>query len=240
MSEGYIRWVRRELARHGLRRPIWDMEARSEPRLVFNRLVQFHPQLVVPNGRAVLRALQRPGSPRHASAVRWYRAEQARVLTKVFVCRFAAGFEKVFMGMPHDWDRSLARFTVANPYIGLASADGRPWPAFHAMRLLVQYLDHFRTARRMRAPEGVALYRFDFANNRPAVWVAWLEEQQPRSLDDPLPVRAVTLPGISGTVRVLTIPTEGDQTTELHMGSRGAVLRLKLSPTPVLIVPAPR
>ena len=236
-SQGYMAWVRQTLEASGFDPDsvtIWDMEARSEPRLTYNQYVQFHPELTIPDGEEILQAMKKSSDPLHAQAVAWYRAEQSRVLVKVFVTRFAAGFEKVFMGMPNDWDKSLAALAVRNPFIGLTDSDGDPWPAFYAYKLLVEKLDGFAQAEKMSAPPGVELYRFTFDDGRPAVWVAWLWEDEVRGMNDPLPTRQAHL-DIPGPVTMYTIPTTSDayETVRLEGGPDGLVV--ELSPEPVLL-----
>jgi len=238
MSAGYICWVRRELAKHGVKRPIWDMEARSEPRLVFNRVLQFHAELTVPGGRRLLRELKRGSGPDYERAMKWYRAEQARVLVQVFVARFAAGFEKVFMGMPNDWDRSLSALTVSNPFIGICDRTGKPWPAFYALRMLVEQLDGFQRAERVEGPAGVELYRFSFGGGRPERWVAWLAEDHTRGPDEPLPQRTVRLAAVKGPVRIWRTPVRAEPPHAQRAGEPGKPLVLTITPMPVLIEPA--
>jgi len=241
-SEGYMAWVRQTLEASGFDPDsitIWDMEARSEPRLTYNEYVQFHPELTIPDGEQVLCALKNPDGCgigySHEAAEAWYRAEQSRVLVKVFVTRFAAGFEKVFMGMPNDWDQSLAALTVQNPFMGLTSADGEPWPAFYALKLLVQKLDGFAQAEKMPAESGVELYRFTFDDGRSPVWVAWLWEDEVRGMNDPLPTREVRL-DIPGPVTVYTIPTTADGSYEtLHLEGSPDGIVVELSPEPILL-----
>jgi hypothetical protein len=234
-SEGYMAWVRQELEDNGLSTTIWDMEARSEPRLTYNQYVHFHPELVIPDGEEILCALKNRANCAydHDEAEAWYRAEQSRVLVKVFVTRFAAGFEKVFMGMPNDWDKTLGALAVTNPFIGLTDSDGDPWPAFYAYQLLAEKVDGFAQAEKMPAESGVELYRFTFDDGRPAVWVAWLWEDEVRGMNDPLPTQEVRL-DIAGPVTMYTIPTTGDayETVPLEGGPNGLVVQL--SPEPVL------
>jgi len=233
-SAGYMAWVQQELAKSGLSTTIWDMEARSEPRLTYNATVNFHPDLVIPDGQEILRAMKKSSDPLHDQAVAWYRAEQSRVLVKVFVTRFAAGFEKVFMGMPNDWDQSLAALATANPFIGLTDSEGNPWPAFYALKLLVEKLDGFAQAEKVASEQGVELYRFSFSDGRTTVWVAWLAEDEVRGMDDPLPTRQVRL-GITGPVTMYTIPTTGDDYETRSLTGDQDGLIIELSPEPVLL-----
>ncbi len=230
-SQGYMTWVRRELARHEAHPVIWDMEARSEPFLVADAISRFHPELQVPGGDEILKLLGKEKHEDHARVRDWYRAEQARTLARVFVTRFAAGFEKVFMGMPDDWDRSVAALSTANPFLGLTDREGRPWPAFHALTQLVRHLDGFREVERLQAPSDVALYRFRF-DGKPSLWVAWLEEERPRGPDDPLPAVRVSLAGIATPATATAIRTdERDPQPQPFTGS------VELGPTPLIIVP---
>lgn len=231
-SAGYMAWVQKELAKSGLTTTIWDMEARSEPRLFFNSTVEFHPELAVPDGDEVLRLLKTPADARHDRAVAWYRAEQSRILVRVFVTRFAAGFEKVFMGMASDWDQTLGALSTPNPYLGLLDADGNPWPAFYAMKLLAEKIDGFAYAEKMPSEPGVELYRFTFADGRPAAWVAWLAESETRGMNDPLPTRQATLQGLTGEVTVYTIPTVGSdyQTSQMTGSPQGLLITLSAEP----------
>jgi len=236
MSAGYFTWTKRELAKARLTRPapeLWDAEARCEPPLIAHKM-SFHPDLVVPGGRQILRTLKNTRHPRHDEAVRWYRAEQARICVKVFVTRFAAGAQKVFMGMPSDWDGTPAAWIVPNPYLGLLSRTGEPWPAFHAMKQLAEKIDGFARAEHVPAEDGVELYRFDFNDRRPDVWVAWLADARPRGLDDPLPQRRVRLEAIRPPVRLQPVATTSDTppTTQLS-GPRP--LELTLTPTPLIL-----
>lgn len=235
-SEGYMAWVRRELARSGASARIWDMEARCEPRLIADATVSFHPERRVPGGAALLRALRLRVHPRHDDAVAWYRAEQARILARVFVTRFAAGFEKVFMGMAFDWDRSAGALSTANPFIGLVNSEGRPWPAFHAFRMLVERLDGFTAFERVEGPDGVELFRVAFADGRSPRWVAWLDEVAVRGLDDALPRRSIRFDALSGPATVRRIPTIGSEVTSIELREAGPI-ELELTPTPVIIEP---
>jgi len=235
-SAGYFVWVKRELAKAGFSdKELWDAEARCEPPLIYRKQLQFHPDRFVPDGRTVLKMLKQKQHPRHDEVVRWYRAEQARICAKVFVTRFAAGAQKVFMGMPGDWDVPPAAWVVPNPYIGLMSSSCEPWPAYYAMKLLVEKLDGFDTVEQVAAAPDVELYRFGFSGGR-TVWVAWLSEKKVRGLSDPLPARRVSLAPVRGPALVLRIPTSGQPAEPERIDESGPV-RLRLSPTPVVIEP---
>lgn len=233
MSAGYLTWTRRQLAKTGRTPPLWDMEARCEPTLI-HQATCFHPELAVPDGRKVLARLKKKTDPRHGQAVAWYRAEQARVLVKVFVARFAAGYQKVFMGMPSDWDMGLAPLIVPNPYLGLLDREGNPWPAFYAMKFLASQIDGFQSAEPVGGVDRVELFRFTFDDGRPDVWVAWLAEEEPRGMDDPLPKHTVTLSPVLAPAQAYRVPTTQGPPTPIPLGP-ARPLTLQLTPTPVLI-----
>jgi|GEM_PF-991998 len=207
MSAGYFNWVRKELSKTGKKRAIWDMEARSEPYLTYSPITCFHRSLQVPKGPEILKALKNKSSPLHDRAEKWYRAEQARTAVKVFVTRFASGFEKVFMGMPNDWDRMMARFTTPNPYMGLTDSEGRLWPVFHAIRLLIRKIDGFSTAERVPSEKNLQLYRFTFAGKSRPVWVAWLDDGRVRGPEEKLCSARIKLDAVGGPAAVTVIPT---------------------------------
>ena len=232
-SKGYMAWVRRELAKTGATPEIWDMEARSEPRLVEDPNFTFHPGQQIPEGDRIVRILRNRTHREHRRMQAWYRAEQARTLTKVFVTRFASGFEKVFMGMPDDWDRGPEQFAGPNPFVGLMDRSANPWPAFHAFSLLVSKLDGFRTAEQVAGPAGVDVYRFAFEEGRP-VWVAWLKQTTPLGPVDAHPVKLVSFTEISSPAIVRPIPTSNDEPRPIQF-SAGEAVEFDLSTTPVII-----
>lgn len=234
-SSGYMSWVRREMEKTKLVKAIWDMEARCEPQIAIIESASFHPGLAVPGGKAILEAIRKKQSPDHKKAVEWYRAEQSRVLAKVFIERFAAGFEKVFMGMPHDWNGTPAALTVSNPYMGLLDRNGNPWAAFYGLKLLAHELNGFETAERLPFQKDVELYRFSFPGRARTVYALWLHEDRVRSMTDPLPSKKVSLKDIKGPTRTWEIPlTSRDAIFADRKGSPSGLM-LDLTPTPILV-----
>jgi len=234
MSAGYFKWVKRELSKTGYTRTIWDMEARCEPNLTYSPITCFHKSLQVPKGNEILQALKRKGSPLHDRAEIWYRAEQARIAVKVCVTRFASGFEKVFMGMPNDWDRMMARFSTDNPYLGLTDSEGHPWPAFYAVKLLIHKIDGFTSAERVHSEKNVELYRFSFSNESNPIWVAWLDDGKVRGMGDPPGSGKVSLPAVNGPVTIRKIPTGGTEAT-IMKSNAGEKVVIEIDQTPLII-----
>ncbi len=232
-SAGYMMWVKQLLGQPGCRTSIWDMEARCEPILI-KLPGTFHPELAVPSGELLLAAMKSRHGSYHRLATAWYRAEQARELVKVFVKRFAAGFEKVFMGMPKDWDRSLGALSTRNPFLGLTDSKNTPWPAHRAMALLVRELDGFTAVRQVRTGPRVELFEFSFADRNPT-WVAWRSDPTTRGLHDPLPQLAVTLPIGAGRWRLTRTPVSDEDGAWEHRESTEQGLSLSLDATPVII-----
>lgn len=227
-SRGYMTWVQRHLKTKTV---IWDAEARSEPQLAMIKGASFNMDLDVPDGQKLLNILKMKNHAQHDAAVAWYRAEQSRILAQVFVTRFAAGFEKVFMGMACDWDGTLGALATPNPFIGILDKEAKPWPAYHAMKLLVRKIDWFAHAERVSCESGVELYKFTFASNRPPVWVAWLAEDRVRGMNDDLPMKSVRLKEIKRAVNAFEIPTTDAEAKPVRM----AGAELELTPTPVIL-----
>jgi hypothetical protein len=236
-SQGYFRWVKRHLEQTRFPAPIWDMEARCEPRLLDIPHTTFFSQQEVPGGKKLLQSLRYRWMAGHQEAQDWYRAEQARILAKVFVTRFAAGFEKVFMGMPLDWDESWAALGTPNPFLGLLSSRGRPWPAAATLGMLVQSLEGFARVTVLPASRDVALYRFDFTPPRPPVWVAWLRETSVRGLEDPLSVRKVDFRKHIGARRIrrISLTLDADSENPILPGWEVLTAKTALDPTPILL-----
>lgn len=234
-TQGFFRWLKRVMTEAGNKAQVWDLESRTEPILKAVPTTHAHLDAEIPGGPKILKMLRRKLHPRHKEATRWYRAEQARLLAKVYATRFAGGAQKVFVGMPMDWDQGLERHAWNNPYMGLLSSDAQPWPAMYALKFLVSELDGFKAAKRIKAPGDMRLYLFTFDSGRKPVWMAWLHESRPRGLDDPLPRRQVPLPQVASAAKAWEIPTTSHQPTEKHLARNGGQVRLELSPTPVLI-----
>ncbi|MHC9540057.1 MAG: beta-galactosidase [Vulcanimicrobiota bacterium] len=234
MSAGYCKWVKRELSKTGYTRTIWDMEARCEPNLTYSPITRFHKSLQVPKGNEILQALKRKGSPLHDRAEIWYRAEQARIVVKVYVTRFASGFEKVFMGMPDDWDRMMARFSTDNPYLGLTDSEGRPWPAFYAVKSLIRKIDGFSTAERVPSERNVELYRFTFSHKSQPVWVAWLDDGRVRGPGAQRCSGKVVLSTVKTPVTVTRIPT-GETEAAVKQGRTDGAVVIEMDETPLII-----
>jgi len=235
MSRGYMAWMKKELAKSNKTTTIWDMEARCEPQIAPIPNAGYHPSLNVPDGKKILAAMNWKIVPRHIEAIAWYRAEQARTLVQVFVARFAAGFEKVFMGMPSDWNGTLAALSVPNPYLGLLDRERNPWPAFFAFRELAAKLDGFIKAERIENGKNVEMFKFSFPEPKKMVWVVWLNENKTRGMDDPLPKANIVLKEFTATASVQLCPTTNDACVSTSFSPSPGGLALEISPTPIII-----
>lgn len=234
-TPGFFRWLKRKMKAASNNAQIWDLESRTEPILKAVETTHAYLHLEVPDGEGVLKAMRQRLNPQHREATEWYRAEQACLLAKVYVTRFAAGAEKVFVGMPMDWDKGLEAIAWPNPYMGLISSSGKPWPAMHTLAFLVRELDGFTSAERLSASEGVSLYRFKFADQRKSIWVAWLAEARPRGWADANPERTITFKQIPSFSEAHEIPTTGNEPTLVKPVEPGLPLSLTISATPVVI-----
>jgi len=136
--------------------------------------------------------------------------------------------------MPYDWDRSITALAGPNPFIGLTSRDGKPWPALRAFRVLVERLDGFVKAEKRPAPPNVELFRFTFEPPRAEVWVAWLRQDRPLGLDDELPKKKVRLKMVRAPAVVRAIPSSSKAPAERRFAA-GEPVFMELDPTPVVI-----
>lgn len=233
-SEGYYNYVRDILESAGNDHiSIWDMEARNEPLLTPLKDTHTHMELGIPNGQQLVNILKNPGHRKHHSTMDWYRAEQSRITAKVFVTKFAAGNEKVFMGMPMDWDKGIGALSWPNPFMGFLDTDAKPWPAYFTLKYLIRELDGYTRARKLNAPAGACLYKFEF-NSKSPVWVAWLEDENPRGPDAPLPSTTVTLSDVQAS-SAFEVPLQGNNKERIELQDAAAGVQLPLSPTPVVL-----
>ena len=233
-SQGYMAWMKKELSKNDLHTTIWDLEARCEPQIAVPPKTNILENNLVPQGKKILTALKWSFHPLHQRASNWYRQEQARLVAKVFVTRFAAGFEKVFMGMPDDWDATAASWLFPNPYLGFMTGQGKKWPAYYTLALLIDKVDGFSKAHRVDAPKEIALYRFDFPPPRKAVWVVWLETLQRRGMSQQLPAKKVTLKQLQGKFRRISILQNSLIFEEKAVGKEAKPLTIEVDPTPVI------
>ncbi|THB68886.1 MAG: hypothetical protein D6E12_05680, partial [Desulfovibrio sp.] len=230
-AQGFFNWVRREMEAAGNTAVVWDLESRTEPLLTAVQTTHAYPELEIPRAADILFQMKGPRRMRHAQAVEWYRAEQARLLIKVFVARFAGGAEKVFVGMPMDWDQGLEALAWPNPFMGLLSSDGSPWPAVHAMTFLVAELDGFSSAEQVPTEGDIRLYRFTFSDGRSSLWVAWLHEFEPRGMGDQYPRVEVALPHVASASQIWTISNTGVAVEAFSHSTQYNPLRVTLTPT---------
>lgn len=232
-SEGYFAYVRGILDEAGNRHiPVWDMETRNEPLLTPLINTHIHMELGIPDGKQLVGILKKPLSAKHRETQAWYRAEQARLTAKVFVTKFAAGNEKVFMGMPMDWDQGIGALSWPNPFMGFLKANAQPWPAYYTLKMLVESLDGFSSASRVESPPGVSLYRFGFPDPRKPVWVAWLDQERSPGPDEALATETVILKGIT-CLEAHAIPTTGDSRSNVPYEMTEQGHEVELSTTPV-------
>ena len=234
-SQGYMTWMKKELAKNNLRTTIWDLEARCEPQIAFPAHSNFQKETQIKKGQRILTALKWSWHPLHEKAKLWYREEQARLVAKVFVTRFAAGFEKVFMGMPDDWDTTTAKWIFPNPYLGFMTGKGEKWPAFYTLALLIDKLEGFTSVRKVSAPKNISLYRFSFPAPGKPVWVIWRNTLQRLTMTQKLPPERVVLKSLTGPVGSLGILQTKQKPTPRIIGRSGTPLTLDVTTTPQLL-----
>jgi len=208
--DGQVDWYRKRMRSAGYDKPIWMDDMSSN----------FFPDPQEAQSEEVEK-LQRGLERGAKNALDHYEEIQSRWLVRKAVGNFGAGIERVSIAYGHDIP---SYYMVFWRYMGLFTVDGRAKPAFFTLKLMVEKLDGFQQARRLKGHT----YRFTF-QDKPDVFVAWSEDG-PRSLDLTGHVRGAD-------VRVTRIPTR------LHRNGRPPTehpqvlspARVPLSENPVFI-----
>jgi hypothetical protein len=140
--------------------------------------------------------------------------------------------EKVFMGMPMDWDNSLGALSWPNPFMGFISSQMEPWEAYYTLKYLIAKLDGFSSAKKQFSPEGTSLYKFTFSGKDKIIWVAWLDDERTRGVNTPIINKTIVLKGVNPQ-RAFEIPTKGNKAESVSFSKQGDGIEVKISPTPV-------
>lgn len=234
-SEGYYKYIKRIQKKHNNEIPIWDMESRNEPLLTPIETTHLHMELGIPRGQHILNLLKWKNNREHHKAVKWYRQEQARITAKVFVTRFATGFEKVFMGMPMDWDKGIGAISWPNPFMGFVDSETQKWSAYYTLKFLIRKLDGYVKAEKIGLEQDLSLYKFSFANQKDC-YVVWIEDKKTRGLNDALLSKKVTLKGINANA-VLEIPMSDTGAKKVNFQNTDEGCEFAASSTPIFIHP---
>jgi hypothetical protein len=133
-----------------------------------------------------LAALKDQSHPKHDEIDRWFRREQASLMTKKFIAGMEVGLAGINMGNTGDW---LPLWDLPSEYqkstapLGLIAVErdgdrlalGEPRPAYYTLRLLTRKLQGVVTGvHRLSAPPGVYAYRM--TTSGAPIHVIWYDD----------------------------------------------------------------
>ena len=162
---GAVKWIRRELARHGYHKEIWAGDTASVP-------------WVTDRGhRDILTILTNPLHPRHQKIMKWFRAEQAKLSVKKFIVAAELGIKKVFLESIRDFPKHAYKGAAKESWFlaGILNEDKTPRPVFYAYAQLTKKINNFQKIERLPR-KGIYLYRVYFLDKKP-IYIAWCEKR---------------------------------------------------------------
>ncbi len=243
---GMARFLRQTMAQNGYEKPIWvgDVNYTASPLMFWGVPVPPYTERQKPAIEATLTALARPRHPRHAEAVAWLRAEQARGLVKKVVLAMAEGLAGIHIGNMKDEGlfsvvptiTGTAAFQGLVDTTGPPARPGAPRPAYHALALLVRTLSDFSNVEPLELSAGVRAYRFT-VRRRP-VYVLWYDDGHRYLPGDTEPTALARLRLPDARYRLTRTPiAAGEEIQPLTVSPVHGVLELHLDSTPVFLEP---
>ena len=209
-----VNWIRTQLAKYGYDKPIWAGDVCSVP-WVTDRA-----------HRRILQAIVRPNHPKHDDAIKWLRAEQARLSVKKLVVCAACGTEAFFLETLRDFSPNAYKHATRESFFlaGLIGKDKKPRPASYAYKQAIEKLDGFVKVE-SQVDGGLYITKFYFTD-RPPVWVVWSEDGE---VD-------VTLDVEADSVRIEKVITELPPEPEVETKSaRDGKVMLDADETPIFV-----
>ncbi len=181
---GMARFLRETMLEHGYHKPIWvgDVNYTASPMMFWGTPVPPYTETQKPAIEATLKALSQPRHPKHAEALAWLRAEQAKGLVKKVVLAMSEGLAGINVGNLKDEGMfslvptitGTAAFQGLIDTVGVPPRPSTPRPAYHALRLVVQKLRDFSDVKALNVERGVYAYEF-IVRERP-VYVLWYDD----------------------------------------------------------------
>lgn len=260
---GTAKFLRSAMRRHGCEKSIWagDINFTLNPMLWWGK--PYYPYTAEQKGdiERWLQAMRNPGHPRHAEALRWFRAEQAAFVAKKLLCCIGEGLAGANMGNLEDWPLFgiLPTISGTGGFCGLADIEGlgpapkglpkaaaprrpgKPRPAFWTLTLLIEKLQPYRAATRLPVGPGLYAYRFHTpapASQAPPSTVAlWHDDGRGQLPGDPEPQAQVALPTRAKRATLTPIITAigQEKATPRPASASNGRLVLTATETPVLI-----
>ncbi len=243
---GMARFLRQTMRQYGYEKPIWvgDVNYTAHPLMFWGIPVPPYTQKQKPAIEDTLKALANPRHPRHATALAWLRAEQARGLVKKVVLAMAEGLAGINIGNTADWGlfSVLPQITGTAAFQGLIDTTGfppkpgQPRPAYHALALVAKKLLGFSAVKPLDIGEGV--YAYQFTVRRQPVYVLWYDDGRRYLPDDPEPTTQVTLSLPQRQYTLIETPIAGDALQTRTVAPSQGVLTLRTGTTPLFLEPS--
>lgn len=248
---GMARFLHQTMQQHGYEKPIWvgDVNYTASPMMFWGVPVPPYTDIQKPAIEATLKALAQPRDPRHAEAIAWLRAEQAKGLVKKVVLAMAEGLAGINIGNMKDEGlfAVVPAITGTAAFQGLIDTTGIPAkpatsrPAYHALCLVVQKLGDFSDVKPLDMGRGVYAYKF-IVRDRP-VYVLWYDDGRRYLPGQQEPSTTVKLPLLRGSYQLVETPTGLDSTSPQNgvpsksgLSGAGSGAASDVSPFPARIV----
>jgi hypothetical protein len=173
---GTVKYLRSELKKYGQDKPIWAGDTASTTWLFAKRRSSPIPYRDEQLYRKLL-------DPQHqfSDEVKWFRAEQAKISIKKHIVGAGERLAGIILETLHDWwpqRRDLKYAHEKNWQLtGLINKDRSPRPVYYAYKQMIDHLNGFNEAVRLRSAREDYLYRFSFST-KPPIYVIWTEKGQ--------------------------------------------------------------
>jgi hypothetical protein len=253
-----VRWLRDELARRGLDRPIWIDDAFPTSLMVTRPLPTtgwptFAP--VTPTRADAVHDALLAVANRDERAAAWLEAEVAKGVVHKTMAAYAAGARGINIGNTEDWahDDNGGLRTLQVNLLGAAAFSGLidvthpsgyavcqprragdPRPALANLTLMTEVLRGARTGERLPSPPSLRVYRID--REQGTVFVAWAEDgelQTPGETETAIEHRLDT--GFSSSARLRTTAVDAAPPATRVVDAPGGVVTLSLTSRPVVV-----
>ncbi len=212
---GMARFLRQTMQQYGYEKPIWvgDVNYTASPMMFWGAPVPPYTEAQKSAIQTTLTALAQSRHPKHAEAIAWLRAEQAKGLVKKVVLAMAEGLAGINIGNMKDEGlfgivptiTGTAAFQGLVESTGIPAKPAAPRPAYRALCLVVQKLGDFSDVKPLDLGRGVYAYKF-IVRDRP-VYVLWYDDGRRYLPGDPEPSTTVRLPLRRGQYLLTETPT---------------------------------
>ena len=218
------------------KKTIWAGDATSAPYLQALPGIDFNPFCPRERGKELYEKIV--GSDRETVA--WFRAEQARLTAKKFICAAEMGLKKVMMQFTAPWKAKAGVGTFHQNFfvMNMVAQDLSPLPVYYTIKTLVDKIEGFTEVERLDlGNKGFYAYRFRVGGK--PVYALWFEDGRRRLPGEKEGSRQVELDVGSGQALVTGIVTALDQTQPRAqvMPTRKGKLSLLVTETPVFVEP---